>query len=114
MKSFFIVVVLMLRNGGAQTRIGGAPRAKESDNCSIRIFSAELCYLMVNEWIDNTGTEDFMGQDLLCVPVWKYDYSLVDKDGANADMGSIFLRADTGELADLWDDKIIAQIHSPG
>ncbi len=30
MKSFFIVVVLMLRNGGAQTRIGGAPRAKES------------------------------------------------------------------------------------
>jgi len=29
-KSFFIVVVLMLRNGGAQTRIGGAPRAKES------------------------------------------------------------------------------------
>ena len=32
MKSFFIVVVLMLRNGGAQTRIGGAPRAKESMN----------------------------------------------------------------------------------
>ena len=30
MKSFFIVVVLKLRNGGAQTRIGGAPRAKES------------------------------------------------------------------------------------
>ena len=30
MKLFFIVVVLMLRNGGAQTRIGGAPRAKES------------------------------------------------------------------------------------
>lgn len=32
MKSFFIVVVLMLRNGGAQIRIGGAPRAKESHN----------------------------------------------------------------------------------
>lgn len=31
MKSFFIVVVLMLRNGGAQTRISGAPRAKESE-----------------------------------------------------------------------------------
>ena len=30
MKSFFIVVVLMLRNGGTQTQIGGAPRAKES------------------------------------------------------------------------------------
>ena len=30
MKLFFIVVVLMLRNGGAQTRIGGAPREKES------------------------------------------------------------------------------------
>lgn len=36
MKSFFIVVVLMLRNGGAQTRIGGAPHAKES----INLFSA--------------------------------------------------------------------------
>lgn len=37
MKLFFIVVVLMLRNGGAQTRIGGAPRAKESDGDNNRI-----------------------------------------------------------------------------
>ena len=39
MKSFFIVVVLMLRNGGAQTRIGGAPRAKESINIQNRFMT---------------------------------------------------------------------------
>ena len=48
MKSFFIVVVLMLRNGGAQTRIGGAPRAKESGPNSM-VFTSNL---MPDKWCE--------------------------------------------------------------
>ena len=44
MKSFFIVVVLMLRNGGAQTRIGGAPRAKESTNTALNAIPSLKVY----------------------------------------------------------------------
>jgi len=42
----FIVVVLMLRNGGAQTRIGGAPRAKESQRLpeGIAMFGSRSYY----------------------------------------------------------------------
>ena len=80
----------------------------------IHIYSAELYYVQGAEWIGHSGSEGSLGDELFLIPVWKYDYSLSDKDGNVADMGSVFIRPDNGQIAESNDQNIVNAIHAPG
>ena len=87
---------------------------RHGSDAKINIYSAELYYVQGNEWIQRNGFEGVLWDEISYIPLWKYDYSVLDANGEPTDMGSVFIRPDNGQIADNYDQSIINKINSPG
>ena len=79
----------------------------------IKIYDAELYYVLGTEWVPPQGAVEgeFRGDKLL-IPLWRYDYYITDENGNTTDMGSVHIRADNGKVADNNDPEYVNAINN--